>query len=172
VKKSTIAVLAVLLALAAGVAVLAILNGKGSEAKRRLQDDDAFLIMANGAEQKISMAEFQKLPLREIQANYKKNGKAPEVRAYTGAPFAEVLRMAGVDPEGLTKAIFSAADNYTSALRIDEALDEENCFIVIAEAGVPLGKREDGGTGPFRMIMARDQFSQRWCSFLTDVVLE
>ena len=160
-KKSTAAVIAVLAALAFCVAVLAVLNGRNAGTKKQLLDDAAFLIVANGAEHKIAMEEFRSLGLREIQANYKKNGKAPEIRAYTGISFAEVLRHKQIELDGITKVIFTAADNYASALRLEETLDEENCFIVI-----------DDEAGPFRMILARDQFSQRWCSYLTEAELK
>jgi len=160
-KRSTIAVIAILLALAIGVAVLAILNGKNAEAKQRLRSDAAFMIIIGEVEHKVTMEEFRALDLREIQANYKKNGKAPEIRAYTGIPFAEILRQRNIDLADITKVIFTAADNYASAITMEEALNEDNCFIVL-----------DDEAGPFRMILARDQFSQRWCGYLTDVDLK
>lgn len=161
IKKSTLAVIAVLAALAVGVAVLAALNGRSAGLKKQLLNDAAFLLTANGAEHKITMEEFRGLGLREIRANYKKSGKAPETRTYTGISFAEVLRFKNIELAGVTKVIFSASDNYATALRLDEALDEENCFIVA-----------DDDEGPFRMVLARDQFSQRWCSYLINVELK
>jgi len=160
-KRTTIAVVAVLAALAAGVAALAILNGKNAKADQKLRDGDAFLITAGGTGHKITMEEFQALDLRDIQANYKKSGKAPETRIYTGLSFAELLRVKHIDATGAAAAIFTAADGYASAITLEDALNEENCFIVL-----------DDEAGPFRMILARDQFSQRWCSFLVNVVLE
>ena len=160
-KKSTIAVIAILAALAVGVAVLAVLGGKAAAAKKQLQADAVFLIVAGDDEYRVTMEEFLALEQRKIEANYKKNNKDPETRAYTGAPFAEVLRMKGIDLAGITTAVFSAADNYTSPLPIEDALNEESCFIVA----------DSGGEGPFRMILAKDQFSQRWCKLLTDVHL-
>jgi len=156
-KKSTIAVIAVLAALAVGVGVLAALNGKTAK-----QADTAFLIAARGQEYEVSMVEFLFLPQREIEANYKKNGKDPENRYYIGASFAEVLRMKGIDPAGISTAAFSASDGYASILPIADALDMENCFIVL----------DSGREGPFRMILAKDQFSQRWCKLLTSVTLK
>ena len=161
-KKSTIAIIAILAALAVGVAVLAALSGKSAVEKRLLLDDAAFLIVAGEDEYRVTMEEFLALEQQEIEANYKKNNKDPETRTYTGAPFAAVLRMKAIDLADITTAVFSAADNYTSPLPIEDALDEENCFIVA----------DSGGEGPFRMILAKDQFSQRWCKLLTDVTLK
>jgi len=162
VKKPTVIVIAVLAALAVAVAVLAMLNRSNAAAKQRLLADSEFLIIAGEDEHTVAMGEFLSLGQREIEAIYKKSGKDPETRAFTGVPFAEILRMKGIDLAGFRTVVFSAADGYASALPIADALDESSCFIVA----------DGGGDGPFRMVMAKDQFSQRWCKLLTDVTLK
>jgi len=161
-KKSSIAVIVVLAVLAVGVAVLAFLNGRVAAPRRQLRSDAVFLIIENETEHRVAMEDIESLEPREIRANYKKSGKDPEVRAYTGVPFAAVLRLKGIDTEGLRSAAFAAADGYSSILSMEEALDEENCFIVI----------DLGDDGPYRMILAQAQFSQSWCKLLTDITLK
>ena len=161
-KKSTIVVVSVLAILAIGVAVLAILNGRDAEAKRQLRSDAVFLISINEAEYRVTLGDIENLGPREIEANYKKSGKDPETRSYTGVPFAAVLRLKGIERGDLRSASFSAADAYSSILSMEEALDEGNCYIVI----------DEGDEGPFRMILAQAQFSQRWCKLLTNVELK
>jgi len=161
-KKSTIVVISVLAVLAIGVAVLAVLNGKNAAAKKQQLSEEYFVITADEMEYKVTAEEYLSLGPREFEANYKKNGKDPETRTYTGVPFAEVLQAKGVDPAGFGSVVFAAADGYVSPIPIEKALDEENCFIVF----------DDGGDGPFRMILAKDQFSQNWCKLLTDVTLK
>jgi len=164
-KKSTILVAAVIAALAVGVAVLAVLNDRDAGEKREQLRDEYFVIHADVAEcsteYKVTMEEFLALGPVEFEANYKKSGKAPETRVYTGVPFAEVLRMKGIDPAQFSSASFMAADKYGQVLSMKDALDEENCFIAA----------DDSGDGPFRMILPKDQFSQRWVKLLTDVHL-
>jgi len=161
-KKSTIAVIAVLGVLAIGVAILAALNGRDAAPRQQLRSAEVFLIAAGETEHRVAMGDIEALGPREIEANYKKSGKDPETRTYTGAPFAAVLRHVGIDPADFSSAAFSAADGYSSILPMEEALDEENCFIVI----------DHGGDGPFRMILAKAQFSQNWCKLLTNVELK
>ena len=161
-KKSTIAIIILLAVLAVAVTVLAVLNSKSALAKQQLLKDARFLIAADGEEYTVAMEDLEALEPREIVANYKKSGRDPEIRRYTGVPFAAVLRARGVQPEGMRTAVFSAADGYVSALPIADALDEENCFIVI----------DNGNEGPFRMILAKDRFSQRWCKLLIEVTLK
>jgi len=160
-KKPTIVVIAVMAALAIAVTVLAVINRNHSAEKRQLLADGAFLVIAGDVEYKITMAELLSLQPREFEANYKKSGLDPETRSYTGLPFAELLRWKGIDSAGYTTAVFSAADGYASPISIADALNENNCYIAI----------DHEGDGPFRMILAQDQFSQRWCKLLTDVHL-
>lgn len=161
-KKSTVAVAAVLAFLAVGVAVLAILNGKDAKARKELLESKVFVIAAGGTEYEVTATDIEALGPREFQANYKKSGKAPETRLYSGVPFAAVLELKGVELEGIETATFSAADSYSSILSIAEALDEENCFIAL----------DEGEEGPFRMIKPKDPFSQYWCKQLVKVILK
>jgi len=162
IKRSTIAVIAVLAVLAIGVAVLAVLNGREAAQKKQRLSDEYFVILADGTEHRVTMEDIEALGPRDIQANYKKSGKDPETRVYTGVPFAAVLRHIGVDPVKFRSAAFAASDAFMSIRPMEVALDENNCFIVI----------DDGGEGPFRMILAKDRFSQYWCKLLTDVTLK
>lgn len=168
-KSSSRLILIVVILLVAVVGVFALLNHSGVEEKRQLQDDAIFLIQEGGQSTEVTMADIESLEPQEIVANYKKSGKDPEQRHYTGVPFAQVLTLKGIDAQGYSSVVFTAADGYASALPIADALNAENCYIIIAEEGQPLGKKEDGGSGPFRMILPNDQFSQRWCSFLLEV---
>ena len=159
-KKSTIAVIAVIAALTVGVAVLAVLNNKNAAPGGQAQA--AFWIKADGAARPVTMEDIEALGPREIQANYKKSGKNPEKRVYTGVPFAQVLASKGIDCAGAKTAVFSASDGYSSILSIGEALDGKNCYIVL----------DDGEDGPFRMILPNARFSQNWCKLLTEVTIK
>jgi len=161
-KKSTVAVISVIAALAVGVAVLAVLNGRDAAGKKELHRDAVFLIVAGETEYRVTMEEFLSLEQREFEANYKKSGRDPETRRYTGAPLAEILQMKEIDTAGFSGAVFGAADGYTSAISMEDALDAQRCFIAA----------DEGEDGPFRMILPKDQFSQRWCKQLTDVTLK
>jgi len=89
-----------------------------------------------------------------------------------GAVDKSVFDYLGIDYSSAKSVSFTAADGYASALTIAEALDEENCFIVFDEDGKPLGTKENGGSGPYMMILPNDQFSQRWCKFLLEIEIK
>ncbi len=168
-KKSTLFVIIAVALLVVVVVVFALLNSDGVAEKRKYQDDAEFLIKAGDQTYVVTMEEVLSLNPVEIEAIYKKSGKEPETRNYTGVPFADLVQLKSIDISSYTSVSFTAADGYASALPIEDAMNASDCYIIIAEAGEPLGKKEDGGSGPYRMILPNDQFSQRWCSFLMEV---
>ncbi|MCL2671827.1 MAG: molybdopterin-dependent oxidoreductase [Clostridiales bacterium] len=170
--KNTKIIICVIIALVIVVAVFALLHRSALAPKIEAQAEGYFLIYAGDAEYRVTMEDVEALSPFEIEANYKKSGKAAETRTYTGVSLAEIVESLGMDISGFSSVAFTAADGYASALSLAEAMNGENCFIVIAADGEPLGSKADGGGGPFMMILARDQFSQRWCKFLLDVTFQ
>ena len=53
----------------------------------------------------------------------------------------------------------------------DEAIDGQNTFIAIKEDGELFGARHEGGSGPFRSVIALNPFSNRWCRYLTIIII-
>ena len=154
------------------VAVFAFLNRENIAGKKEAQESGIFFLNAGGEEFTVTMDDIEALSPFLITANYKKSGQDAETRMYRGVSLKSVVERMGVDYSRNASVSFIAADGYASALSITEAMDDSNCFIVIAEGDKPLGTRESGGSGPFMMIMAKDQFSQRWCKFLLEVNLQ
>ena len=170
--RNTKIVMAAAAALLAAVAVFAWLNRGSVAEKKATQDSGTFLVTYGDIQYTVSMEDIEALDPRTIDANYKKSGKNPEPRQYTGVPLVSVFDFLGIDCSAASSVSFTAADGYASALPIADALDEESCYIIIAEGGAPLGTKESGGSGPFMMILALDQFSQRWCKFLMEVAVK
>jgi len=153
------------------VAVLAWLNQSHVAERKAIQESGAFLITAGGSQYAVTMDDLKEIGYRAIDANYKTNLMPAVQKKYTGVSLAGVLDHFGVDHSEARSVSFSATDGYVSAAPIAHALDEENCFIVIEEAGMPLGTRESGGVGPYMVIFAKDRFSQRWCKYLLEITV-
>jgi hypothetical protein len=96
----------------------------------------------------------------------------PTERSFTGVPLAVVAEDLGVSLDGAEQVIFMAADGYTTAVTGDEAADPENVYIVYERDGQPSGTKAQGGTGPMEIVIAKDDFAQRWCKFLMDITIE
>ena len=164
-------VVGVIIVLTVLVVVFALLNQAYIAPKREALDNSIFFLYAGNEKYTVSMDDVESLPTSDIEANYKKSGQSPESRTYRGVSLKALVESLGVDASAYHTVSFTAADGYASALAIDEAMDDGNCYIVIEMGGEPLGTNEDGGSGPFMMILAHDTFSQRWCKFLLEVRL-
>jgi hypothetical protein len=163
-------IIIVLCILAAVIGVTAFFNADGLAEKKEMQKNALLTIKVDGKEVKtINMEFIKELGEVEFNANLKKNGKAPIEKTYIGVPLIKVLEACDVDMEGKTQVIAKAVDGYNSALNADEVLDEENIYVAYKEDGEFLGTKEDGGSGPYKVIISKDKFSQRWCKFLTEV---
>ena len=155
--------------LAAAVAALALLNRDSVAAIKEAQREGTFSLRAGDQIVAVTMDDIMALSPFDIEANYKTSGNAAETRRYQGVSLKSVVNALGVDVSGCQTASFTAADGYISALALDEAMDDGNCYIAVAMGNEPLGTKEGGGTGPYMMILAHDPFSQRWCKFLLEV---
>ena len=171
-KKNSLIVTGVIIGLAAAVAVLALHNRANTVSKKEAQDSGVFFVRAGGEEYTVTTNDFASLSAVELDAGYRKSGRAPETRTYRGVSFKAVLGSLGIDVSPFRSVSFTAADGYASALSIEEAMDDTSCYIVNAMDGRPLGTKADGGSGPFMMILTRDPFSNRWCKFLLEVRLQ
>lgn len=167
--KISLVILGTLLALAA---VFAVLNLQNLAGKKAAQQAQTFTILLGEQRAMVRMEDIEAVGVRDISANYKPSGKAPVTRVYQGVPFCEVAAYMQLDLSACKTVVFTAADGYSTAITAEEALDPALCAIVTACEGEPLGGKEDGGTGPFMMVLPQDQFSQRWCKFLLEVSAE
>lgn len=169
--KKTVVIIIGILVIIVGAA--AFLNAGDLVFKNQSQENAFFLIKTDGQEDvKMDMNTMKGLAKVDFDANIKKSGLAPVKHTFTGVPLKKVLEAAGIKTDGKSKVVFKAVDGYTSVLTLDEAMQEDNIFIAYAMDGKSLGKREEEGSGPFEMIIKNDQFSQRWCKFLTEVEIQ
>lgn len=163
-------IIGVIVVLAIIVGITAYLNKEQLKDKIDMQKNAVISICVDGEEvKKVSMDEIIKLGEKDFNANLKTNGKAPIEKTYTGVPLANVLEACNIDLSDKNQVIIKAVDGYTSALKVDEVKDKDNVYLAYKEEGEYLGNREDGGSGPYKVIIAKDQFSQRWCKFATEV---
>jgi Sulfite oxidase and related enzymes len=163
----------IIVVLAVVVGVTAYLNRGDTAFKRKSQDNAVFLIKSNGQEiASIDMDYIKGLDKQIFDANIKKSGKDPVKHSFTGVALKKVLEAAGVRTDGASKVIVKAVDGYTSVLTMEETMQDNNVYMVYAIDGKPLGKKEDGGAGPFEMVIKSDQFSQRWCKYVVEVEIQ
>ncbi|MCL2392803.1 MAG: molybdopterin-dependent oxidoreductase [Oscillospiraceae bacterium] len=165
--KSTKIIIIILCALALAVVVLAILHQGNISERLELQADGAFLVTVGADTHHVSMSD-----LRSIGAVAVSSSPRGVSRDFTGVPLVRIFDYFGIDYFEAETVIFTALDGFVTAISIAEALDETNTFIVFEEDGQPLGTREEGGLGPYMVVVARDQFPNRWARYLMEITLQ
>jgi hypothetical protein len=72
----------------------------------------------------------------------------------------------------LSRAVIKGVDGYAVALTSNEVLQDDNVYLVFEKDGKQMKGKKRGGSGPYQVIIRQDQFSQRWCKFVTEIVME
>jgi len=162
--KSKITLAIIILALIVGVT--GFINLKSVEVKKDLEENSRFVIKEKGKEvATLDMKEVRSLGETEFKANLKKSGKDPVRYNYTGVPFKNILMKYNINLDDKSAIVFTAIDGYTVAVEIEKILEDDNVYLVYMRDGDTLGNKENGGNGPYQMIISKDPFSQYWCKF-------
>jgi hypothetical protein len=108
----------------------------------------------------------------EFNANMDTSKTGPEQKSFGGVPMKLVLEDMGLSLTDAKQVVFKAADGYSSAVTAEEAAENENVYLVYERGGQPSGAMKQGGSGPIEIVIRGDEFSQRWCKYLTEIDLE
>lgn len=170
--KNKIILIAMIAVLAAGVAVFAILNSGGIEAKQASQDNATVTIAAGDLSKTFDLEYLKKLQKVTFNATVDTSSTEPEQKSFGGVPLITVLNDLGISLDGAKQVVFKAADGYVSVVTASEAEDSENVYVVYERDGKLTGTKQQGGTGPIEIVIRKDQFAQRWCKFLMEMDIE
>lgn len=119
----------------------------------------------------ISLDEIKELPAVERSLTIHSTAGASEHR-FTGTLLANVL--AAVDPDLLEDydlLMTVGVDDYCSGITMPEVRKENAVYLVYADQGEPL-PRKDGTPGGMRVIILDDFFGQRFTNYLLEIDLE
>lgn len=170
VNKSTAIITGVILFLTAAVIMLGILNYEYMTARRELlRGYGTFLVtvVSENYTHVVSMDDVLTIGYMPVSAIYR-----GESRNFTGVPLASIFEHLGVDCSGADAVVVTSLDGLRTAISIADAMDDTNTFIIFEEDGQPLGTMEDGGVGPYRLIVARDPFPNRWARHLMEITVQ
>ncbi len=172
-KKQNIIIISVIAVLLAVVGIAVFLNFQGLEAKRQMQKEAKIIIKEGEKELKtIGLDYLLGLGPEDFNANLDTSDSGPKKHIYTGVELREVLESMDIDAKNYLNIIVRAIDGYTVAFNSGEVLDDNNIYIAFQIDGKALGTRKEGGSGPYQIIVKGDQFSQRWCKFVTEIILK
>jgi len=167
--KKVALILAVLIVV---IGVTAMLNRKGAEEKAASQRDAILHITAGDFAAEVDFDTILSLEEVEFPAILKRSGKPAVDTSYTGVQLKDILIEAGASTNGITQVITKAVDGYVVVLSLEEVLEDDNVYVVYKRDGEDLGSKEDGGSGPYQVVIRSDPFGQRWNKFLMEIELK
>lgn len=164
-KNKTI-LLSIIVGLLLIIGTFAFLNKDSVEEKKSLNNDAIFIVMEEGKEiQRFDMEKVRNIGETNFKANLKTNGKDPIEYEYTGVLLKNLFQEAGISLEGKEAVILTAADGYATSIEVKKVLENDNVYVAYMREGEAIGTKEEGGKGPYQVIISKDQFSQHWCKY-------
>lgn len=158
--------------LAAAVAVFAILNAGDVEEKQESQDSATVTVIADEKEETFDLAFLKTFEKVEFSTTLDTSETNPQEHVFGGVPLATVLQKLGFSLDNAEQVVFTAADGYTAVVTAEEAADVQNVYLVYERDNEPLSTKQEGGTGPIEIVIAKDQYAQRWCKFLMEIEIQ
>lgn len=169
-KKSTSILMLVIGLLIISITILATLNNSDVEERRVLEKNREFIINIDGEQvAKVTLAELYDLEPVKFTTVMDTSNTNPTDVEFTGVEVSKICKSKGIDISTVSVFEFKALDSYASAVTIDEIQEPENVYICVEIDGEQLKNKDDGGMGPFLMVIKNAQFSQRWCKYLMEL---
>ncbi len=158
--------------LAVIVLILGFFNRRNVKDKLEIHEKREIIIKSEEREYNLNLDEISELGEEEFTADLKSSGKAAETHIYTGVPVKNIFKEKDLEVQKDKQIIVRSVDGYVVALESDEVLEEDNVYLAYKVDGEFLKAREEGGSGPYQLIIREDQFSQRWCKHVVEIVLD
>lgn len=117
----------------------------------------------------LSYTEITEYPSITLQVTVKGNQGGNGDFTYTGVTLKTLLEQAEINSNA-TSIFIQASDGYGTTLTLEEA-NKDSAFIAYKKDGAAMTPLTEGGEGPFRLIIADDEFAQRWIRGVAAIVV-
>ncbi len=165
-------VMVALLALVVIVGVFAYLNAADGDDRRASQREaEIYINMDEERAATVDLPLMLDLKQHEFTETLRSSEGAPRDHTYRGVRLMDLFRHFDLDLEDTEQIVTRAADGYTVALTVEEVREEDNVYVVHELDGEPLSPKEEGGSGPFMVVIRQDEFGQRWNKYLMEIDL-
>jgi len=155
-KKKT--VLIILAALALAIALLAVLNRPAGQ----LDASRLEIYLDGQLAAAFTMEQVRELPAVELQKEIVSANYENQSGLFTGVALRTLLSAADPDWQSYGQMVATrATDGFVSAFSAEEVAADDNILVAYALDGQPLGSEEEGGAGPFRIVIRDDAFGNR-----------
>ncbi|MEX1378102.1 MAG: molybdopterin-dependent oxidoreductase [Eubacteriales bacterium] len=169
ISKSTLVVIISIAVLVTAVAVFAFLNADDIGKKQEMEMNAEFMIKYGDASWTITMQDMLDLEPVEFNTTMDTSTTDPTQVVFSGVELKTICESIGLDISSSEVFEVRALDGYSSALKLDEVMEDGNVYICISMNEEPLKIKSEGGKGPYMMVIKSAQFSQRWCKFVQEI---
>lgn len=159
----------VMLLLIAIIVIFALVNRGLTKNSQEAHKNAEVLITGQNVENKLTYDQIIQLGEEEFTAIFDSSNTDPEEHKYTGVPLKNLIEESGIKLKDAQQVNIRAVDGYTVALKPNEVLEDENVYLGYKQDGEPMKGKEEGGSGPYQLIIRKDAFSQRWCKFVAEI---
>ena len=164
------AVIIIMLVLAVIIALTAYLNREYASERAKIESKAEFVIKDNGTViSTLDLNDIKSAGEESFEAVLKTNGKKPEYYNYKGTQLKNLIKASGIDLSEKSAVTVTAVDGYSIAYSIDDILVENNAYLSYASDGELFRNREEGGRGPYQVIILSDKFSNRRCKHAVEM---
>lgn len=151
------------------VGVTALLYGAEISEKKEIQKEALLMVKFGDTTHVLALETIRSLKEESFQAMVRSSSLTTTEHTYLGVPLSSVVALVGVPLKEENQVLVKAVDGYMVAFTGKEALEAENLYLVYRQDGKELGTKEEGGSGPYMVVVRKDPFSQRWCKFVMEV---
>ncbi len=153
------------------ITIFSRLNAGDVSYKKELEMNAVFELKSGETTVQITMDDMLSLNPVPVSAVMDTSNTDPTDVSFSGVELKDVFEFADMEISSETIEVRSL-DGYTSALTKEEIMTEDNVYICLAMDDEPLKPKSEGGMGPYLMIIKSSEFSQRWCKFVQEVVIQ
>ena len=159
-----------LAALFVAVAALALLNRGDADLRRALGENREFLLLVDGGHAAtVGLQDLLDLGPEEFSTALATSLAAPREVSLRGVELRLLLEAYGIDFAGASHVTVTGLDSYYSPLAVAEVDAEGVVYICFEMDGETLKPQDEGGYGPFLMVIRGSRFAQRWCKYVESV---
>lgn len=88
---------------------------------------------------------------------------------YRGILIKDLFKYLNIAADNKKEIIVKGHDGYTVTFTYDEIQMDDNVYIVYERDKKLLGKMQNGGLGPYLVIVKKDQYYSRWCKGVVEI---
>jgi len=145
------------------------MNKSEIESRRILLESSTIEVISEDQSDMVGLEVLQYLGLEEFEAVLDTSSTDASLYKYSGVQLVKLLASLGYEIDGKDMIIATGADGFSVAYSGEEVLEDGNIYIAVMEEGKYLGGIEDGGSGPYEIIVINDSFSNRRCKWITGI---